>query len=138
MFFAIPTSHPVRSNNVISVNKVVRERKLQIDFDESLKRYFYLDFRFVGDHFVLIFTIFCLRQSLTKQIFDVLLNIMRTTFLKNGPIPAFFIYLRLSIQLTKNVRYKYDWIRTADLWCQKRPLYQLTILIDSLRSYTML
>ena len=53
-----------------------------------------------------------------------------TAFLKNRPfLASFFHILTLSIQLTeKNIQYKCcnDWIRTADLWCRKRPLYQLS------------
>ena len=39
----------------------------------------------------------------------------------------FFIYV-FSIQVTVNSQYNIfadDWIRTADLWCRKRPLYQV-------------
>ena len=48
-------------------------------------------------------------------------NVNLNTFFNNGPFPAalFFIFV-FSIQLTVN------WIRTADLWCRKRPLYQLS------------
>ena len=52
-----------------------------------------------------------------------------TVFIKNGPFPASFSFIFvLSIQLTVNVQYNFfanDWIRTADLWNQKRLLYQL-------------
>ena len=47
----------------------------------------------------------------------------------NGPFPAsFFFIFVFSIQLTINVWFKYadDWIRTEDLYCWKRPLYQLS------------
>ena len=43
--------------------------------------------------------------------------------------PLFFFILVFSIQLTVNVQNKFladDWIRTADLWNWKRPLYQLS------------
>ena len=56
-------------------------------------------------------------------------------FLKNGPFPAsFFFIFVFSInsnwqQLTVNkcsVNFANGWIRTADLWYRKRPLYQLS------------
>ena len=51
-------------------------------------------------------------------------------FKKNGPFPAsFFFIFVFSIQLTVNkcsINFADDWIRTADLWYQKRPLYQLS------------
>ena len=36
----------------------------------------------------------------------------------------FFIFV-FSIQLIVHVNFAFDWIRTADPWCWKRPLYQL-------------
>ena len=50
------------------------------------------------------------------------------SFLKKLAIPGlFFLIFVFTIQLTgKNVQYKNDWIRTEDLWCRKRPLYQLS------------
>ena len=45
-----------------------------------------------------------------------------------GPIASHFLfYFVFPIQLTLNRSYKItnDCIRTADLWCWKRPLYQL-------------
>ena len=48
-------------------------------------------------------------------------NVNLNTFFNNGPFPAaLFFNFVFSIQLTV------DWIRTADLWCWKRPLYQLS------------
>ena len=48
---------------------------------------------------------------------------------KNGPFPATFSFV-FSIQLTLyKVQYKSfanDWIRTADFWIWKQPLYQLS------------
>ena len=44
---------------------------------------------------------------------------------KYGPFPASFFIFVFSIQLTVN-NFADDWIRTADLWCRKRPLYQLS------------
>ena len=48
----------------------------------------------------------------------------------NGPFPAsFFFIFVFSIQLTVNkclINSADDWIRTADLWHCKRPLYQLS------------
>ena len=40
----------------------------------------------------------------------------------------FFFIFDLSIELTVNVQYNFanDWIRTADLWNRKQPLYQLS------------
>ena len=49
--------------------------------------------------------------------------------LKNGPVPASFLNLFSYFQYSRqNVHIKIadDWIRTADLWCRKRPLYQLS------------
>ena len=48
-------------------------------------------------------------------------------FLKKiGPFPAsFFFILVFSIQLIVQINFADDWIRTADLWCRKQPLYQL-------------
>ena len=52
-------------------------------------------------------------------------------FFKKWAIPGLFILIFVfSMQLTeyKYVQYKSfadDWIRTVDLWCRKRPLYQL-------------
>ena len=43
--------------------------------------------------------------------------------------PIFFFIFVLSIQLTLNIcsiNFADDWIRTADLWYRKRPLYQLS------------
>ena len=54
-----------------------------------------------------------------------------TFFKKNGPFPASF-YLFSSFQYTvdskqmSNNLFADDWIRTADLWYWKRPLYQLS------------
>ena len=54
-------------------------------------------------------------------------------FLKNGPPTASFCFIFVfSIQLTVNKQmfnifiFADDWIRTADLWNWKRPLYQLS------------
>ena len=41
----------------------------------------------------------------------------------NGPLPVSFIYFRL-FNTVDNVHFENDWIRTSDLWCRKRPLYQ--------------
>ena len=53
-----------------------------------------------------------------------------TFFKKNGPFPAsfsLFSCFQCSWQLTMfNKNFADDWIRTADLWCRKRPLYQLS------------
>ena len=43
--------------------------------------------------------------------------------------PLFFFIFVFSIQLTVNkcsINFADDWIRTADLWYRKRPLYQLS------------
>jgi len=49
---------------------------------------------------------------------------------KNGPFPApFFFIFVFSIQLTVtlfNINFADGWIRAAELWCCKRPLYQLS------------
>ena len=51
-------------------------------------------------------------------------------FLKNGLLPSslFFLIFVFSIQLIVNkfIIFVYDWIRSADLWRLKRPLYQLS------------
>ena len=58
------------------------------------------------------------------------LNLRTLMGFLNGPFTAsFFFIFVFSRQLTINVQYKYnsdDWIRTADLWCLKWPLYQLS------------
>ena len=42
----------------------------------------------------------------------------------------FFLYLRLFITVDSkhmfDLKFAHDWIRTADNWCRKRPLYQLS------------
>ena len=49
-----------------------------------------------------------------------------TKCLKIGPFPAsFFFIFVFSIQLIVHINFADDWIRTADLWFWKRPLYQL-------------
>ena len=46
--------------------------------------------------------------------------------LKIGPFPAsFFFIFVFSILLIVQLNFADDWVRTADLWCGKRPLYQL-------------
>ena len=52
-------------------------------------------------------------------------------FYKKWAIPGlfFFIFCLFNTQLTVNkcsINFSDDWIRTADLWNQKRPLYQLS------------
>ena len=65
------------------------------------------------------------RSGLDKYLINL------SVFLKKmGQSRPLFLYFRLfNIQLT-NIQYKYifadDWIRTTDLWYQKRPLYQLS------------
>ena len=53
-----------------------------------------------------------------------------TVFFLNGPFPASFLFIFVfSTQLTVNkcsINFADDWIRTADLWYRKRPLYQLS------------
>ena len=52
-----------------------------------------------------------------------------SVFLKWAIPGLFFFIFVFSIHLTVNVQYKFladDWIRTADLWNRKRPLYQLS------------
>ena len=45
---------------------------------------------------------------------------------KNWAIPGLFSFIFvISIQLIVHINFSDDWIRTADLWCQKQPLYQL-------------
>ena len=55
----------------------------------------------------------------------------------NGPFPApFFFIFVFSIQLTVNkcsINFADDWIRTADLWYQKQPLYQLSYTTTALK-----
>ena len=57
------------------------------------------------------------------------LNLSLSLFL-NGPFAASFFFIFIfSIQLTVNkcsINFADDWIRTADLWYRKRPLYQLS------------
>ena len=51
-------------------------------------------------------------------------------FFKKWAIPSLFFFIFLfSIWLTENVQYTFfanDWIRTADLWNRKQPLYQMS------------
>ena len=51
------------------------------------------------------------------------------TFVYDITSKFFFIFV-FSIQLTLNncsvYKFADDWIRTADLWCRRRPLYQLS------------
>ena len=50
-----------------------------------------------------------------------------TLFFK-GPFPAsfsLFLSFQYSGQYIGNKKFAEDWIRTADLWCWKRPLYQV-------------
>ena len=54
-------------------------------------------------------------------------------FLKMGQYRPLFLYFRLfqyTVDRKQNVQYKYifanDYIRTADLWYQKQPFYQLS------------
>ena len=53
-----------------------------------------------------------------------------TFFKKNGPFPAsFFFIFVFSITVDSKCSIKIfaeGWIQTADLWSQKRPLYQLS------------
>ena len=47
-------------------------------------------------------------------------------FKKIGPFPAsFFFMFAFAKQLIVHINFADDWSRTADLWCRKRPLYQL-------------
>ena len=60
---------------------------------------------------------------------------MEGPYLFNGQFPAHFLYFCL-FNTAVNINFAADWIRTADLCCQKRPLYQLchnhcTISVDS-------
>ena len=49
-----------------------------------------------------------------------------TFIFKIGPFPASFSFIFVfSIQYKSTYKFCDDWIRTADLWCQKQPLYQL-------------
>ena len=59
----------------------------------------------------------CVAESV--YFYKIILNKM---FL-NGPLPVSFIYFRL-FNTVDNVHFENDWIRTSDLWCRKRPLYQ--------------
>ena len=49
-------------------------------------------------------------------------------------IPGLFFFIFFfSKQLTVNIQCKYfadDWIRTVDLWSRKRPLYQLSHIVE--------
>ena len=49
-------------------------------------------------------------------------------FILNGRSRSLFSSFQISIQLTLNIQYKFAdaWIRPADLWDRKRPLYQLS------------
>ena len=48
--------------------------------------------------------------------------------LQNWAIPGLFFFIFVfSIQLIVHIYFADDWIRTADLWCQKQPLYQLRL-----------
>ena len=49
------------------------------------------------------------------------------TFLKGWANPShfFFIFVFSTVQLVE-IFFAYVWIRTADLWCRKRPPYQLS------------
>ena len=64
------------------------------------------------------------------SVMEPLSNDIRTICFLNGPFPASFFYFRFSSQLTAHKcsmqKFADDWIRTADLWCWKRPLYQLS------------
>ena len=54
------------------------------------------------------------------------LSIANSFFLKIGPFPAsFFFIFDFSIKLIVYINFTDDWIWTANLWCRKRPLYQL-------------
>ena len=44
----------------------------------------------------------------------------------NRPLPPLFFFFVVLVQLIVNVKVDDDSIRTTDLWCQKRPLYQLS------------
>ena len=44
---------------------------------------------------------------------------------KFGPFPTSFFIFVVSIQLIVHKFFADEWIQTAGLWCQKRPLYQL-------------
>ena len=51
---------------------------------------------------------------------------LRYKFVKNSAIPGlFFFNFVFSIQLIVHITFADGWIQTADLWCWKRPLYQL-------------
>ena len=74
-----------------------------------------------------------MQLSCKNDLFTFLGNIVKFAnffFKKNGPFPAsFFFIFVFSIQLTVNkcsINFADDWIRTADLWYRKRPLYQLS------------
>ena len=58
------------------------------------------------------------------------LQFWRPQLLKTGPFPSsfsLFSSFENSWQyIGRYVEFANDWIRTADLWCQKRPLYQLS------------
>ena len=44
--------------------------------------------------------------------------------MQNTPTSFLFIFV-FSIQLIARINFADDWIRTTDLWCRMRPLYQL-------------
>ena len=55
-----------------------------------------------------------------------LFNASNRILLKIGPFPAsFFFFFVFSIQLIVHINFAYDWIRTLDSLCRRRPLYQL-------------
>ena len=47
-------------------------------------------------------------------------------FLKKWAILSLFFGFLLFQYIWQYVKFADDWIRTVDLWCQKRPLYQLS------------
>ena len=62
---------------------------------------------------------------------------------KNVPFAASFYFFFFSLQYQGNIQFADDWIRTADLWCQKRLFYQLshnhfTLLLFFKRPYLLL
>ena len=69
-------------------------------------------------------------QPETRGAVDDVDHSMMAKLWKYGPFPAsFFFILVFSIQLTVNkckIFFANDWIRTADLWYRKWPLYQLS------------
>ena len=49
-----------------------------------------------------------------------------TSFIWAIPGPFFVFSIQLTLNKRSVLKFANDWIRIADLWCRKRPLYQLS------------